>query len=136
MCDPSRLTVLLLLIAGGFLVGKSPLVKKVIRKSSLSKTSPLSVLHLTGCFSLRKRKTFRCFLRLWVKKVWKSYKRFWRNSWLSVAASRLVSLSNRCIWLFCFWFHKSTVVYTSLCTMMWASIRFDIQNRLKLFKSL
>ena len=51
----------------------------------------------------------------WGIRVLKSLKRFWNNRWPSQAASRLVSLSNYCLWcVFCFGFLKSSVWFMRL----------------------
>ena len=74
------------------------------------------------------------FHLVWCGRRLKSLKRFW--SYLVVfSASRMVSLSNYCIWCLFFIsnFMKSSTVYAAiLCTfvrfetMIWPSIRFDI----------
>ena len=63
----------------------------------------------------------------WGVRGLKSLKRFWNTWWPSEAASRLVSLSNYCLWhVFFFRFPKvkSSIVYAaSLCTRQWCDLQ-------------
>ena len=76
----------------------------------------------------------------WCVRGLKSLKRFWPY-FIVFSASRMVNLSNYCIWCLFFIsnFIKSSTVYSaSLCTfvrfetMIWPSIRFDL--RLRIFR--